>query len=146
MNNPLPSGFTLLEMLVVLVIIGLVAGFVGPGLFGHVEGAKVDTAGTQVKMLKSSLSAMYLDLGRYPTDQEGLSLLNTSPADENTKSLWKGPYLEESVPLDPWNRPYQYSAQTSNSGQPFSLYSLGADGQPGGIGNNADVGYVPSSR
>ncbi len=135
-------AFTLLEMLVVLVIITLVAGLVGPRLLGHVDSSKVETAGTQIKMLKTTLSALYLDIGRYPTDQEGLTLLNTPPADEKVKSLWRGPYLDEPVPQDPWNHSYQYSTQGSQ-GQPFALYSLGSDGQLGGTDYNADIGYLP---
>ena len=142
MKLNIPQGFTLLEMLVVLVIIALVAGLVGPRILGHAESAKVETAQTQIKMLKTALSALYLDIGRYPTDQEGLAILNTAPTDEKIKSFWKGPYLEEPVPLDPWNHPYQYSTPGSK-GQPFALYSLGADGQPGGVEYNTDIGYLP---
>lgn len=138
------QGFTLLEMLVVLVIIGLLAGLVGPRLFTQVDAAKVKTASTQVKMLKGSLEAMRLDIGRYPTTEEGINLLRTAPADETIKSLWKGPYLDDSVPLDPWNHPYQYALAPSVNGQPFVLYSLGGDGQPGGAEYNADIGYLPT--
>lgn len=136
------QGFTLLEMLVVLVIITLIAGLVGPRLMGHTEEAKVKTAKTQVQMLKGALGTLYLDIGRYPTDQEGLAILSTPPGDEKVKPFWKGPYLDGLVPLDPWNHPYQYSTPGSN-GQPFALYSLGADGQPGGVDNNADIGILP---
>jgi len=137
------QGFTLLEMLVVLVIIGLLAGIVGPRLLSHVDDSKVQTANIQVKMLKGTLESLYLHIGRYPKDEEGLALLRRQPSDENIKSLWKGPYLDEDIPLDPWNHPYQYSSSPSRDGQPFSLYSLGADGQPGGVDYNADVGYLP---
>lgn len=137
-------GFTLLEMLVVLVIIGLLAGLVGPRLFTQVDAAKVKTANTQVKMLKGSLEAMRLDIGRYPTTEEGINLLRAAPADETIKTLWKGPYLDDAVPLDPWNHPYQYALAPSVNGQPFVLYSLGADGQPGGAEYNADIGYLPN--
>lgn len=136
------SGFTLLEMIVVLVIIGLIMGIVGPRLFGQADKAKVQTAQTQVKMLKGALDTMRLDISRYPTDQEGLNLLVTKPTDERTASLWAGPYLEEAVPKDPWSRDYIYSAQPSDN-LGFSLYSLGADGQPGGEGDAKDIGYLP---
>jgi general secretion pathway protein G len=136
------QGFTLLEMLVVLVIITLIAGLVGPRLIGHTESAKLKTANAQIQMLKGALGTLHLDIGRYPTDQEGLAILNAPPGDEKVKPFWKGPYLDGIVPLDPWNHPYQYSTQGSN-GQPFALYSLGADGQPGGVDNNADIGFLP---
>lgn len=136
-------GFTLLEMLVVLVIIALLAGLVGPRLIGHTEGAKVKTAETQIKMLKGALEALYLDIGRYPTDQEGLDILQVAPVDEKARPFWKGPYLDEPVPRDPWHNPYQYNTQGSGN-RPFSLFSFGADGQLGGVDNNADVGYLPT--
>ena len=136
------QGFTLLEMLVVLVIIALLAGLVGPRIFGHVDESKVKTAKVQIKMLKGAVGTFYLDIGRYPTSEEGLAVLRTSPSDENIKPLWKGPYLEEQLPLDPWNHSYQYSVPGSD-GQPFALYSFGADGQPGGTEYNADLGYLP---
>jgi general secretion pathway protein G len=136
------QGFTLLEMLVVLVIITLIAGLVGPRLFGQIEGAKLKTANAQIQMLKGALGTLYLDIGRYPTDQEGLAILTAPPSDEKVKPFWKGPYPDGPVPLDPWNHPYQYSTPGSN-GQPFALYSLGADGQPGGVDNNADIGILP---
>ena len=136
-------GFTLLEMLVVLVIIGLLAGLVGPRLWGQGDQAKVGTTEVQIKMLKGALVTLYLDIGRYPSDEEGLAILQTPPSDENIKPFWKGPYLDEAIPLDPWHRPYQYNAQKSKE-QPFALYSLGADGQPGGTDTNADIGYLPT--
>lgn len=138
----LNAGFTLIEMLVVLVIIGLLAGLVGPKLFGKVDSSRVLTAQTQVKMLKGALESMRLDIGRFPTTEEGLALLNASPKDEKIRSRWRGPYLEDDVPLDPWGMPYQYSVPGS-SAQPFALYSFGADGKRGGEGMDADVGYLP---
>ena len=98
------GGFTLLEMIVVLVIVGLLMGLVGPRLFCQADKAKVQTADTQVKMLKGALLTMRLDIGRLPTEQEGLALLNEPPADERSRAFWSGPYLEGSVPLDPWGR------------------------------------------
>ncbi|MFN7213070.1 MAG: type II secretion system major pseudopilin GspG [Lysobacteraceae bacterium] len=137
------SGFTLLEMIVVLVIIGLIMGLVGPALFGQADKAKVQTAETQVKMLKGALETMRLDLSRYPTTEEGLALLNSAPSDGAAAGRWRGPYLDEAVPNDPWDRPYVYRGERSAT-QGFTLYSLGADGQPGGEGLDADVGYVPA--
>ncbi len=135
-------GFTLIEMLVVLVIIGMLAGLVGPKLFTKVDSSKVQTAQTQVKMFKGTLESLRLDIGRFPTEAEGLAVLNTPPADEKLKTRWHGPYLDEDLPLDPWGNPYQYSLPGSG-GQPFALYSLGADGKRGGINFDADVGYLP---
>lgn len=138
------NGFTLLEMLVVLVIIGLLAGLVAPRFFKHADSAKIKTAYTQVKMLKGALETMQLDIGRFPTDEEGLAMLYRSPHNESLKSFWKGPYLDEEIPLDPWGKPYQYSTAGSE-GRPFALYSLGADGQPGGDAQNADIGFLPTT-
>ncbi len=138
----LEQGFTLLEMLVVLVIIALLAGLVGPRLFTQADAAKVKTTQAQVKMFKGALETLRLDIGRFPTEEEGLTLLRTPPNDSQTQPLWKGPYLDEAVPMDPWNRPYQYSIP-GREGQPFALYSFGGDGQPGGTDYNADIGYLP---
>jgi general secretion pathway protein G len=131
-------------MLVVLVIIGLLAGLVGPRLFGQVDSSKIKTAKTQVKMLKGSLEMMRLDIDRFPTTEEGLALLQNAPQDEQLKTRWKGPYLSETLPNDPWTNPYQYSTDGSNN-QPFALYSFGADGKLGGTDNNADIGYLPAN-
>jgi general secretion pathway protein G len=134
-----PEGFTLLEMLVVLVIIGLLAGLVGPRLFGRVDESKVKTAEVQIKMIKGALHTLRLDIGRFPTAQEGIQLLYSPPGDEQLKLLWKGPYLDEQIPSDPWGTSYQYSIPGRDN-QPFALYSFGADGTPGGEGINADIG------
>lgn len=132
-------GFTLLEMLVVLVIIGLVAGLVGPRLFSKVDSSKVQTASVQIKMLRGAVESMRMDIGVYPTNEQGLDLLVTAPSDSKLRERWKGPYLEEAVPLDPWNNPYQYKVP-GDAGRPFSIVSLGADGKTGGEGNDADIG------
>jgi general secretion pathway protein G len=134
-------GFTLLEMLVVLVIIGLLAGLVGPRLFSKVDASKVKTANTQIKMIKGSLEALRLDTSRFPTTQEGLDMLYHRPQDEELQQRWQGPYLDEAVPLDPWSHPYQYSVP-GRDGQPIALYSLGADSKLGGEGTAADIGYL----
>ena len=138
---PRQAGFTLLEMIVVLVIIGLIMGLVGPRLFGQADKAKVQTAETQVKMLRGALQTMRLDISRWPTEQEGLALLTTKPANAEAAQGWAGPYLDEEVPQDPWGHPYQYAPQASGN-NPFTLYSYGADGKPGGKGQDADIGYV----
>ncbi len=133
------KGFTLIELMVVLVILGLLAGLVGPRLFGKVDSSKVKTAETQVKMLKGALQTYRLDMGGYPSTAEGLAALQTPPA--NGSSFWEGPYLEETLPLDPWHNKYQYQSPADNI-QGFLLYSLGADGKQGGEGLDADIGYV----
>ncbi len=136
------SGFSLLEMLVVLVIIGLLAGLVGPRLFTQVDKAKVNTAEAQIKMMKGALETFRLDVNRFPNKEEGLSVLWKAPVDEKAKDLWNGPYLDEAIPDDPWSNPYQYSIPGADN-QPYALYSLGADGQRGGEGINKDLGYLP---
>jgi len=135
----LAGGFTLLEMIVVLVIIGLIMGLVGPRLFGQADKAKVQAASTQIKMLGGALQTLRLDVGRFPTEAEGLALLVHAPADASSVRGWAGPYLDEEVPLDPWHNPYQYSPSPSGQ-RPYTLYSFGADSRPGGEGIDADIG------
>jgi general secretion pathway protein G len=132
-------GFTLLELLVVLAIIGLLGALVGPRLFERLEGSKVTTAQTQVRMLKTSLDTMRLDIGRYPTAEEGLDLLVRAPSEPSRRARWHGPYLEGEVPLDPWGNPYQYSP-TGRELNAITLYSYGPTGRPGGEA----VGYLPT--
>ena len=141
-NRALKRGFTLLEMLVVLVIIGLVASLVGPQLLGRVDSSIVTAADTQVRMLKGAFDTLRLDIGRYPTTEEGLTLLMTAPSDERVRRKWQGPYLSEAVPLDPWGSPYQYKPKSSTS---VVLFSFGADSKAGGEGMEADVGLLDSS-
>jgi len=135
------QGFTLLEMLVVLVIIGMLAGLIGPRMFGRVDDSKVKTAKIQIKMLKGCLETMRLDINAFPTTEQGLALLYHQPQSEPLKSQWHGPYVDEEVPLDPWGHPYQYSVPGRDN-YPYALYSFGEDGKPGGDGNNADIGYL----
>ena len=137
------SGFTLLEMLVVLVIIGLLAGLVGPRLFSKVDQSKVVTAQTQAKMLRGAVENLRLDLGRYPTLDEGLSLLTKPPAEPALASRWRGPYLDDLLPLDPWANPYRYGVPGAD-GQGFALFSLGSDGKRGGEGDARDIGVLPA--
>ncbi|WP_034221851.1 type II secretion system major pseudopilin GspG [Arenimonas donghaensis] len=147
MRNIRPShrpsrGFTLLEMLVVLVIIGLIASLVGPRLFSRVDTSKVQVAETQVKMLRGALETYRLEVGSFPAASQGLDVLYNPPQDERLRGRWNGPYLDEPAPLDPWGNPYQYSMPGAE-GMPFALYSFGADGQRGGEGIDADIGFLP---
>ena len=141
-NRRKQRGFNLIELMVVLVILGLLAGLVGPRLLGSVESSKVRTADTQVKMLKGALLTYRLDIGRFPSTSEGLAALMAPPAD--AAEYWKGPYLDDELPLDPWRTPYRYEFPADNL-QGYALYSLGAAAQPGGEGNNADIGYLPDA-
>ena len=133
------GGYSLIELLVVLVIMGLLVGLVGPRLFSRVDSSKVETAETQVRMLKAAMQTFRLDMGRYPTTDEGLKALSINSA---SSERWNGPYLEEELPLDPWGNPYAYK-DTAENFQGFALYSKGADGVEGGEGLNADVGFTP---
>lgn len=131
-------GFTLLEMLVVMVIIGLLAGLVGPRLFGKVDASKVQTARTQIKMLKSALGILQLDIGQFPPAEQGLKWLAEAPAAEALKATWKGPYIDGKLPPDPWGNAYLYRVP-GQAGQPFSIISTGSDGREGGEGQAADI-------
>jgi len=139
----LQRGFTLLEMLVVLVIIGLLAGLVGPRLFSKVDSSKVQAAETQVKMLRGALEMMRLDIGVFPSTEQGLAMLNNRPDDAQLRDKWKGPYLAEDLPFDPWGNPYQYK-YPGDGNRPFYLYSFGADAKLGGDGMEKDIGFAPS--
>jgi general secretion pathway protein G len=130
------SGFTLLELLVVMVIIGLLAGFVAPRYFAQVGKSQVKVAKAQVDALDKALDQYRLDVGRYPTTEEGLAALQAAPAGADA-SAWGGPYLKKGVPNDPWGRPYIYLSPGEHG--EFDLSSLGKDGRPGGTGEDADI-------
>ena len=129
------TGFTLLELLVVMVIIGLLAGYVAPKYMSQVGKSEVKAAKAQIDALEKSLDQYRLDTGHYPSQQQGLSALVSKPADE---PKWDGPYLKKDIPLDPWGRPYIFKMPGDHS--EFDLLSLGKDGQSGGSGENADIG------
>jgi general secretion pathway protein G len=128
------SGFTLLELLVVVVIIGLLAGFVAPRYFGQVGKSEVSVAKAQIDALEKALDQYRLDTGRYPSTELGLKALLERPANE---PKWNGPYLRKAVPLDPWGKPYVYK-MPGEKGE-LDLISYGRDGQPGGTGEAADI-------
>lgn len=130
----LASAYTLTEMLVVLVIIGLLAAIVGPRLFNRLDDAKVRTARLQMTSLQTSIDLFRLDMGRLPTSEEGLGALVRAPEDVGD---WLGPYLARDVPSDPWGGTYLY--ETDASAGSFRIVSYGADRRPGGAGVNADI-------
>ncbi len=137
-------GFTLMEMLVVLAIIAAIMGLLGPRLLGTLDREAPKIAATQAKLLRSAVETFRLDVGRYPTTQEGLAALVTKPSDTVIAARWRGPYLDGDIPLDPWKNPYQYSIPGAG-GQPFALYSMGTDGKRGGEGDAADIGILPAN-
>ncbi len=130
-----PSGFTLLELLVVIVIIGLLAGYVAPRYFAQVGKSEIQVARAQIDALEKALDQYRLDTRRYPTAEQGLGALVSRPANEPG---WGGPYLRKAVPNDPWGRPYVY--RTPGQRGEFDLLSYGRDGRPGGAGDDADIG------
>ncbi|KQQ88879.1 type II secretion system major pseudopilin GspG [Massilia sp. Leaf139] len=129
------AGFTLLELLVVIVIIGLLAAYVGPKYFGQLGKSQVTIAKAQIEAFEKSLDTYRLDVGRYPTAEEGLAALMSAPPAVAPK--WNGPYLKKGIPPDPWGHAYQYRSPGSKGD--YEIISLGRDGQPGGSGEDADV-------
>jgi general secretion pathway protein G len=128
------GGFTLLELLVVVAVLGLLAAFVGPRYFGQLGKSETGVATAQVRSFVDALDAYRVDMGRYPTTQEGLSALVDRPSD----SRWRGPYLRKAIPLDPWGRPYVFRSP-GQGGADYDLLSLGKDGAPGGGGADTDI-------
>ena len=127
------KGFSLIELLIVMVILGLLASLVGPKMFGKLGMAKQKTAKTQIEMLLTALDGYRLDVGAYPSGSDGLESLMRNPGNDN----WNGPYLAKSVPNDPWGNAYHYEFPGQHG--EVDIFSYGADGQPGGDGENADV-------
>ena len=123
-----------------LAIIALLGAFVGPALMQQTESAKAKAADAQVKMLKGSLLTYRLDVGQFPSTEQGLAALDIAPSE--VSEYWRGPYLDDEVPLDPWRKPYIYRFPAETR-QGFALYSLGADSAPGGEGLDADIGWLP---
>ncbi len=128
------GGFTLLELLVVIVIIGLLAGYVGPKYFSQIGKSEVKVARAQIEAFDKALDQYRLDTGHYPSTSAGLAALMTKPANE---AKWDGPYLKKALPADPWGNPYQYR-QPGQHGE-YDLFSFGRDGQAGGTGEDADI-------
>ncbi len=128
------AGFTLLELLVVMVIIGLLVGYVGPKYFSQVGKSEIKATRAQIDALEKSLDQYRLDTGHYPTTEQGLAALFSKPSSE---TRWDGPYLKKAVPLDPWGSPYQYKSPGEHG--EIDLYSFGKDRQPGGTDEMADI-------
>ena len=128
------SGFTLLELLVVMVIIGLLAGYVGPKYFSQIGKSEIKAARAQIDSLGKALDQFRLDTGHYPTMEEGLEVLVTRAT---TEPKWDGPYLTKNVPADPWGHPYIFKIPGEHG--EYDLLSYGKDGQPGGAGEASDV-------
>ena len=128
-------GFTLLELLVVVAIIGLLAAYVGPRYFGQLGRSEQAAARAQIESFNQALASYRLDVGSFPGADAGLSALMTKP-ESNPK--WNGPYLAKAIPLDPWGKPYVYRVPGTKG--EYDLLSYGKDGQPGGTGDSADVG------
>ncbi len=129
------GGFTLIELMVVMVILGLLAALVAPKMFGRVGQAKQKAAHTQIELFGTALDSFRLDVGRYPTTSEGLEALLTSPSGSEN---WNGPYLKKSeIPLDPWGKQYHFESPGSHGD--YDLYSNGADNTEGGEGENKDI-------
>jgi general secretion pathway protein G len=128
------DGFTLVELLVVMIIIGLLAALVGPRFIRQEEKAKIKATKAQIELLGTALDTFRLDVGRYPATEEGLEALRTKPGG---LERWDGPYLKKDLPLDPWGKAYAYKSPGEHG--PFDIVSHGADGAPGGEGDNRDI-------
>ena len=132
-------GFTLIEIMVVVIIIGILAAIVAPNVIGNVDRANITKAKTEIRALESALKLYRLDNFQYPTSEQGLEALVVRPNDPNIRNWNPRGYMErDSIPLDPWGNPYQY-LNPGNNGE-IDVYSFGADGRPGGEENNADIG------
>lgn len=132
-------GFTLIEILVVITVIGLLAALVGPRILGRVSEAKSATAKAQLELLSVALDNYRLDNGSYPTTEQGLAALQEKPTRDPAPLNWRGPYLKRTIPADPWGRPYIYRSPGEHDPGGNDLSSLGKDGRPGGEGEDADI-------
>ena len=133
-RNSRTQGFTLLELLVVMVIIGLLASFVGPKYFEQIGKSETKTAHAQIESLGKALDQYRVDVGQYPTTEQGLAALNIAPSNA---PKWAGPYLKKRIPHDPWDIPYLYKSPGEHG--EYDLYSLGKDARLGGVKENEDV-------
>lgn len=132
-------GFTLIEILVVIVVIGLLATLVAPNVFQHVGAARDVSARSQIEMFGAALDAYRLDSGHYPSSAQGLEALRREPLSEPRSRQWRGPYVRKEIPLDPWDNAYIYRSPGEANPWSFDLVSYGADGVPGGTGDDTDI-------
>jgi general secretion pathway protein G len=133
------SGFTLIEIMIVMVIIAMLAALVGPRVMGALSSSKVKATKIQIETLSSTVEAFHLDTGRFPTQAEGLQVLVENPEKTPIKN-WRGPYLKKNkLPIDGWGNPFIYEIPGKHK-MSFDIYSLGADGKPGGTSDDADLG------
>ena len=139
MSHKPEDGFTLIEILVVVVVIGVLAGLVGPMVFRNVSDAKMSAARAQIELFALALDQYRLDNSYYPSTEQGLGALRVRPDGEPRATNWRGPYLRKEVPLDPWNRDYVYHSPPEGGTDEYELLSLGRDGEVGGEGEDADI-------
>lgn len=135
-RTALRPGYSLMEVLIAVAIIAVLAALIAPRLFGQLDSSQVTAAQTQIRMIETSLDTLRLDIGRYPSEEEGLALL-VSPS-PNLVDVWAGPYLDGGLPTDPWGAPYRYDAREDLSRRGV-VYSYGSDGEPGGDGSAQDL-------
>jgi general secretion pathway protein G len=135
-NRP---AFTLIELLVTIAIIATLAAIVAPTLFGNVGEARKNSARSQIQILALALDAYRLDADQFPTTEQGLDALRAFPSAGDSPKNWKGPYLRQLIPMDPWGKPYVYVSPGVANPSGYDLYTLGKDGKPGGEGEDADV-------
>ena len=141
----LTDGFTLIEMLVVIAVLGVLASLVAPMVFGHISDAKVSAAQSQVEIFGLALDAYRMDNDWYPSTGQGLDALVAPPLGDPPARRWRGPYLKKGVPLDPWDRPYVYEGPGDPHPENYVIRSLGRDGKPGGSGEDADLTSGPAA-
>lgn len=133
------SGFTLIEIMVVILVLGLLAALVAPNIFGHLGTAKEETARAQIELFGAALDAYRLHTGVYPTTEQGLEALRREPLSHPQPRNWRGPYVRKEIPPDPWGNPYEYRSPIPDSVKEYELSSLGKDGELGGEAENADI-------
>lgn len=133
-RNNHEKGFSLIELLIVMVILGLLAALVGPRMFGKVDKSKQKAAKTQIALFETSLDMYRLDIGKYPTTEQGLKALRSKPDDVEN---WEGPYIPKDIPLDPWGHEYLYKSPGDNGD--YDIVCMGADGNIGGDGIDKDI-------
>ena len=133
------GGFTLIEVLVVVLVLGILAALVVPNVFGHAETARIEGTRAQIELIGTALDAYRLHNGSYPTTEQGLAALNQAPLTDPRPANWRGPYLRRAVPDDAWGAPFVYRGPGEANPWGFDLLSYGRDGRPGGEGEDMDI-------